>query len=122
MAKEIDATDGAVELADAEGVDLSKVKGTGEGGRVTKGDVEDYVAAHPEPAAKKGKAKADPNLAAIKNAATLQDLLVLEVDRELYLEPLHARALELTTPLYLKPAERAAHKERLAVEAEAAKK
>lgn len=119
MAKEIDATEGAIELADAEGLDLSKVKGTGEAGRVTKGDVEAYAEAHP---AKAGKAKADPNLAAIKNADTLQALLALEVDREAYFVHLQARAIELTAPLYLKPHERAAHKERLAAEAEAAKK
>lgn len=122
MAKEIDATDGAIELAEDEGVDLSKVKGTGDSGRVIKSDVEAYVAAHPEPVAKKSKAKADPNLAAIENAASLQALLALDLeDRTAYLAPLHARALELTTPLYLKPQERAAYKERLAAEKSAAK-
>lgn len=125
MAKEIDATDGAVELAEAEGLDLSKVKGTGEDGRVTKSDVEAYIEAHPEPAAKKSKAKATPpdsNLAAIEGAASLQALLALEVDRTLYLGQLHARALELTTPLYLKPPERVAFQERLDAEKSAAKK
>lgn len=37
---EIDATDAAVELAEAEGVDLRRVKGTGSGGRILKSDVE----------------------------------------------------------------------------------
>jgi pyruvate/2-oxoglutarate dehydrogenase complex dihydrolipoamide acyltransferase (E2) component len=43
---EIDATEGAVELADAEGIDLADVEGTGKDGRVTKGDVEAYIAAN----------------------------------------------------------------------------
>lgn len=38
------ATAGAVALAEAEGVDLSDVEGTGAGGRVTKADVENYIA------------------------------------------------------------------------------
>lgn len=37
---EPDATDAARELAQDEGVDLATVKGTGEGGRITKGDVQ----------------------------------------------------------------------------------
>jgi len=37
---EINATDGAVEYAKEVGVDLSDVKGSGVGGRITKGDVE----------------------------------------------------------------------------------
>ena len=41
---EIDATDGAKELATDEGVDLSQVEGTGADGRITKGDVENYIA------------------------------------------------------------------------------
>lgn len=100
MAKEIDATDGALEVAAENDVDLSKVKGTGDGGRIVKSDVEAFLEAQPAP--KKSKAKAgppDPNLAAIENAASLQALLVLDLpDRTLYLEPLHARALELLTP------------------------
>jgi pyruvate/2-oxoglutarate dehydrogenase complex dihydrolipoamide acyltransferase (E2) component len=39
----VDATDSAKELAETEGVDLSKVKGTGADGRITKGDVDDYL-------------------------------------------------------------------------------
>lgn len=42
---EIDATDGAKELAADEDVDLSQVEGTGQDGRITKGDVEDFIAA-----------------------------------------------------------------------------
>ena len=42
---EIDATDGAKELADEENVDLMQVEGTGADGRITKSDVEDYIAA-----------------------------------------------------------------------------
>lgn len=42
---EIDATDGAKELAEEENVDLTQVEGTGQDGRVTKSDVEDYIAA-----------------------------------------------------------------------------
>lgn len=38
-----DATDAAQELADAEGVDLSRVKGSGADGRITKADVEAAV-------------------------------------------------------------------------------
>jgi pyruvate/2-oxoglutarate dehydrogenase complex dihydrolipoamide acyltransferase (E2) component len=38
------ATAGAVELAEENGVDLSSVEGTGSGGRVTKADVENYLA------------------------------------------------------------------------------
>lgn len=41
---EIDATDGAKELAEEEDVDLSQVQGSGAEGRVTKGDVEDFIA------------------------------------------------------------------------------
>lgn len=37
------ATDGAVQLAEAEGVDLAEVTGTGSGGRITKGDVEAFL-------------------------------------------------------------------------------
>lgn len=37
------ATSGAVELANAEGVDLAQVQGTGDGGRITKADVEAYL-------------------------------------------------------------------------------
>lgn len=43
---EIDATDGAKELAEEENVDLSQVEGTGADGRITKGDVESYIAEH----------------------------------------------------------------------------
>jgi pyruvate/2-oxoglutarate dehydrogenase complex dihydrolipoamide acyltransferase (E2) component len=42
---EIDATDGATELASEENIDLSEVNGTGADGRITKSDVEDYIAA-----------------------------------------------------------------------------
>jgi|SRR5262245_8927807 len=42
--EDVNATSGAQELAAAEGVDLADVEGTGEGGRVTKADVEKYVA------------------------------------------------------------------------------
>jgi pyruvate/2-oxoglutarate dehydrogenase complex dihydrolipoamide acyltransferase (E2) component len=38
-----DATSGAVDLATAEGVDLSQVEGSGEGGRIVKADVESYL-------------------------------------------------------------------------------
>lgn len=37
---EDDATESAVELAEANGLDLSTVEGSGAGGRITKGDVE----------------------------------------------------------------------------------
>jgi pyruvate/2-oxoglutarate dehydrogenase complex dihydrolipoamide acyltransferase (E2) component len=40
---EPDATDAARELADAEGVDLSDVDGTGERGRILKSDVESHL-------------------------------------------------------------------------------
>jgi pyruvate/2-oxoglutarate dehydrogenase complex dihydrolipoamide acyltransferase (E2) component len=39
----VDATDGARELAEAEGVDLNEVNGTGADGRVTKDDVESFL-------------------------------------------------------------------------------
>lgn len=42
--QEVDATDSARELANSEGVDLNEVEGTGADGRVTKGDVENYLA------------------------------------------------------------------------------
>lgn len=42
--EEVNATDGAKELAEAEGVDLSQVEGSGAEGRIVKGDVEDYIA------------------------------------------------------------------------------
>lgn len=45
---EIDATETAQELADAEGIDLAEVEGTGKDGRVTKGDVEAFIAANAE--------------------------------------------------------------------------
>jgi len=41
--EEVDATAGAQELAEQEGVDLSEVEGSGEGGRITKADVEQYL-------------------------------------------------------------------------------
>jgi pyruvate/2-oxoglutarate dehydrogenase complex dihydrolipoamide acyltransferase (E2) component len=44
---DVNATQGAVDLAESEGVDLSQVEGTGENGRITKADVETYVAANP---------------------------------------------------------------------------
>jgi pyruvate/2-oxoglutarate dehydrogenase complex dihydrolipoamide acyltransferase (E2) component len=40
---DVDATDSARDLAAEEGVDLNDVEGTGEGGRVTKADVESYL-------------------------------------------------------------------------------
>jgi pyruvate/2-oxoglutarate dehydrogenase complex dihydrolipoamide acyltransferase (E2) component len=40
---EVDATDGAYELAMEEGVNLNDVEGTGEEGRVTKSDVENFL-------------------------------------------------------------------------------
>lgn len=39
-----DATPGALELADQEGVPLTAVTGTGSGGRITKEDVERHIA------------------------------------------------------------------------------
>jgi len=39
------ATDGALELATSEGLDITEVTGTGKGGRITKADVEAYLAA-----------------------------------------------------------------------------
>lgn len=41
---DVNATDGAKELAEAEGVDLNDVVGTGDNGRITKADVEQYLA------------------------------------------------------------------------------
>lgn len=41
---EWNATQGAIDLADAEGVDLAQVEGTGADGRITKADVEAYLA------------------------------------------------------------------------------
>lgn len=38
-----DATDAAKELANERGVDLADVYGTGKGGRIVHGDVEDYL-------------------------------------------------------------------------------
>lgn len=40
----VDATEGARELAESEGVNMTDVEGTGENGRVTKSDVESYLA------------------------------------------------------------------------------
>ena len=45
VAAEVDATDSAKELAEEHGVNLAAVEGTGEGGRITKGDVEAVVKA-----------------------------------------------------------------------------
>jgi pyruvate/2-oxoglutarate dehydrogenase complex dihydrolipoamide acyltransferase (E2) component len=42
-APEVNATEGALELAASYGVDLSAVVGTGSGGRITKADVEAYI-------------------------------------------------------------------------------
>jgi pyruvate/2-oxoglutarate dehydrogenase complex dihydrolipoamide acyltransferase (E2) component len=39
----VEATDAAAELAEAEGVDLRQVVGTGEGGRVLVADVREVV-------------------------------------------------------------------------------
>lgn len=44
---DVNATQGAIDLAAAEGVDLTQVTGTGDGGRVTKADVEAYLASQP---------------------------------------------------------------------------
>jgi pyruvate/2-oxoglutarate dehydrogenase complex dihydrolipoamide acyltransferase (E2) component len=44
----VNATDGAIKLADEEGIDLSTVEGSGENGRIVKGDVEAAVAARDE--------------------------------------------------------------------------
>lgn len=44
----IDATESARELAAEAGLDLASVEGTGAGGRITKGDVEDAIAAADE--------------------------------------------------------------------------
>jgi pyruvate/2-oxoglutarate dehydrogenase complex dihydrolipoamide acyltransferase (E2) component len=41
---DVNATSGAVDLAESEGVDLTQVEGTGDGGRITKADVENYLA------------------------------------------------------------------------------
>lgn len=40
---EINATDGAKELAQEKNIDLNKVQGTGENGRIQKPDVQDYI-------------------------------------------------------------------------------
>ena len=40
---EINATQGAVELATAEGVNLADVEGTGQNGKIVKSDVEQYI-------------------------------------------------------------------------------
>ena len=45
---EIDATDSAKELAAENDVDLAQVQGSGSEGRITKGDVEDFIAARDE--------------------------------------------------------------------------
>lgn len=42
-AEEVGATAGARELAESEGVNLADVEGSGESGRVTKGDVEKHL-------------------------------------------------------------------------------
>lgn len=42
--QEVDATESAKELAKEKNVDLSQVQGSGAEGRITKGDVEDYIA------------------------------------------------------------------------------
>jgi pyruvate/2-oxoglutarate dehydrogenase complex dihydrolipoamide acyltransferase (E2) component len=39
----VEATDAAAELAEEEGLDLSEIEGTGEGGKVLKGDVRDAL-------------------------------------------------------------------------------
>lgn len=44
VSDDVEATDSAKELAEAESVDLRQVKGTGADGKVTKGDVEKFVA------------------------------------------------------------------------------
>ncbi len=44
-AEEVDATPAALEHAQSLGVDIASIKGTGTGGRVTKGDVAAAVAA-----------------------------------------------------------------------------
>jgi len=41
---EANATSGAIDLANAEGVSLADVEGTGDGGRITKSDVEAHLA------------------------------------------------------------------------------
>ena len=39
----IDATDSAIKLAEANGIDLSAVSGTGANGRITKSDIEALI-------------------------------------------------------------------------------
>ncbi len=45
----INATDGAIALAEAEGVDLALVEGTGAGGRIIKADVTAYLVSLDDP-------------------------------------------------------------------------
>lgn len=46
---EVDATDAARELAASHGIDLSRVRGSGESGRVLKADVETLIPTTPPP-------------------------------------------------------------------------
>ncbi len=45
---ELNATEGAIELADDEDVELSEVEGTGKGGRILQKDVEAFIEAEGE--------------------------------------------------------------------------
>lgn len=56
-AADVPVTPVAARLAEAEGVDLSRIKGTGPGGRITRKDVEEYLATRAEG---EGKVRAVP--------------------------------------------------------------
>lgn len=107
---DINATEAALKLAGEKEINLALVAGSGAEGRITKGDVEAYLATlnpevlppavepteAPVPAAPVEPAlEADPVAAEIMALPTLGAVINWEGDRSQYAAVLQARALEL---------------------------
>lgn len=74
MSDEINATDAALKLAKVQGIDLAQVNGTGADGRVTKPDVEAYLAMAAKPAEPETEAPATPVGGTFTTPSAVQDM------------------------------------------------